>query len=155
MKKRNYLILLIVILFVSCVTYDRAITPEEMKTYEKIFEIPNTNQNELYVRANSWFVNAFKSAESVIQFQDKDAGKIMGKYRLFITIGHPLSLTAGCTSIITVDIKDNKARLFITGLESDYGADMTKDLEAIKSALITWDKLASTLEKTLNESIDW
>jgi hypothetical protein len=143
------------VLCISCVTYDRPIAPEEMRTYEKIFNIPNTAKDELYVRANEWFVNTFKSAKSVIQFQDKEAGKIMGKYRLYITIGKPVSITVGCTSIITVDVKDNRVRLYITGLESDYGADMTTDLESIESALNTWNKLASTLEIALKEKSEW
>ena len=155
MEKRNYLILLIVILFVSCVTYDRPIAPEEIRTFEKIIEIPNTTKDELYIKANEWFVNTFNSAESVIQFQDKEAGKIMGKYKFRIVVGHPVSLNAGMKSTISVDVKDNRAKIFIQGLTSDFGADLTNDLEFVKEARKVWNKMALSLEKSLNKEVEW
>ncbi|WP_107822016.1 DUF4468 domain-containing protein [Mangrovibacterium marinum] len=48
---------------------------------EQVIEVPGT-KDELYVKANEWMVRSFNNAKSVIQFQDKEAGKIMGKYLL-------------------------------------------------------------------------
>jgi hypothetical protein len=47
--------------------------------YSGIVNVDSINSKELYVRAHTWFANTFKSAQSVIQLDDKDAGKIIGK----------------------------------------------------------------------------
>jgi hypothetical protein len=47
--------------------------------YMSVVNVDSTKSNELYVRANEWFVNTFKSAKDVIQLNDKEAGKIIGK----------------------------------------------------------------------------
>ena len=47
--------------------------------YTSVVNVDSTKSNELYVRANEWFVNTFKSAKDVIQLSDKEAGKIIGK----------------------------------------------------------------------------
>jgi hypothetical protein len=143
-------------LFVLSCSFDRPTSPMEMRLFEKIFEIQNTPKNELYIRANAWFVDTFNSAESVIQFQDKEAGKIMGKYKMYILVGQPVSLTVGVTSIITVDVKDNMARLRIEKLIiGDNGGDFSTDLEAMQHGREKWEMLAISLEQSLNKSNDW
>ena len=153
---RKYLIpIIVVLLFMSCATYDRPIAPEEIRTYEKILEVPNTSKDEIYVKANEWFVHTFNSAESVIQFQDKEAGKIMGKYRFNIVVGHPVSINPGMKSTISVDVKVNRAKILIQGLISDFGADISNDLEFVEEARKVWVKLAISLEEYLNQKSEW
>ena len=38
------------------------------------------SQQDLYVSANNWMVETFTNAKSVIQFSDKEAGVVTGKY---------------------------------------------------------------------------
>ena len=80
MKKFLLFVILSTVLF-SCKTMEMGpkATPDQL-TYSEIIELPNITQDELYIKANSWFVDNFNDAESVIQFQDKEAGKLMGKY---------------------------------------------------------------------------
>ncbi len=47
----------------------------------EIINVPGT-KDENYIKANLWLVDVFISAKSVIQFSDKDAGVIKGKYVL-------------------------------------------------------------------------
>ena len=59
-------------------------------SYEGVVKIDGASQSDLYVKANEWFVNAFNSANSVIQMQDKESGKIMGKGSIPVTrMGYP------------------------------------------------------------------
>lgn len=59
---------------------------EEMPTDEagkilftEVVEVPNTDKTELYLRAKEFFVEAFKSANDVIQLDDKESAVLIGK----------------------------------------------------------------------------
>lgn len=49
--------------------------------YTGIVQVAGVSKEELYTRARSWFVKTYKDADVVIQMDDKDAGKIIGKGR--------------------------------------------------------------------------
>ena len=53
---------------------------ETQRSMEVIFDFPNKTNDQLYILANTWFVEYFNSDESIIEFQDKENGKIAGKY---------------------------------------------------------------------------
>lgn len=49
-------------------------------TYSEVIILDSTvNKSELYSRAREWFAKAFKSSKNVIQMDDKENGKIIGK----------------------------------------------------------------------------
>ena len=48
-------------------------------TYEGVINIEGATATDLYLKANEWFAIAFNSANNVIQMQDKEAGKLIGK----------------------------------------------------------------------------
>jgi len=94
-------------------------------TYPNPFEFElidtvNASKNELYIKAAEWLANSFKSAKSVIEMQDKEAGKIVGKgtndyisESLFNTITHHINFT------FTIDVRDSKYRIRITNFVDD------------------------------------
>ena len=47
--------------------------------FNEVITIDSATKDELYVRAKQAFVNIFKSADDVIQMDDKEAGILMGK----------------------------------------------------------------------------
>ena len=57
--------------------------PINLKTgkvsYEGVFKVEGASATDLYIKANEWFARTFNSAKNVIQMQDKEAGKIIGK----------------------------------------------------------------------------
>src|ERR1700754_3807169 len=81
--------LLLLILFVSpFVTFAQETTelPQlpidsvtKQITYKAIVEVPGISANDIYSRAREWFATAFKSANSVLQMDDKISGKLIGK----------------------------------------------------------------------------
>jgi len=76
MKK---LMLLSLIFITACVVY-KTVSSEP---YSEVFEnLPGT-KDELFVKANEWMVKTFTSAESVIEYSDKEAGALMGKYLMY------------------------------------------------------------------------
>ena len=106
------ILLLSLILFTSCKTmnYGKPATDEDL-TLEEIIEIPGESQSELYIKCNEWFVNSFGSAEDVIQFQDKEAGKIMGKFTSQVRLSVYNYL---CRTTISIDVKDEKVRVIFS-----------------------------------------
>lgn len=84
----------------------------------KVFEV-NKSKNDLYVSANNWMAETFNSAKSVIQFTDKEAGIVTGKYRL--RPGYSYSNyemheveDGSIYAIIKIQVKDGAARITIT-----------------------------------------
>ena len=62
--------------------YSQSIFPLDEKgeiVYSEVVKVDSAKSSELFVRAHEWFANTFKSAKAVIQLDDKEAGKIVGK----------------------------------------------------------------------------
>ena len=97
-------------LFYSCSTIMGAAAPEEARRFERVIEVPNKTQSEIYVKANAWFVETFVSAESVIEFQDRESGRIMGKYVFTYNEG---ILTFAVRQTISLECRDNRVRIVI------------------------------------------
>ncbi len=86
----------------SCMTFTMVSAPKKQKEI-----VIDGTKDELYVRANIWMARTFTSSKSVIQFQDKDNGVIVGKY---------LMLTAAPNdvySMVTIYVKDKKTKIEI------------------------------------------
>jgi hypothetical protein len=106
---KNLLIILVVgLVCVACATSQ--IDQNDAPPYISVVDIPGVSQDALYRRANSWFVDAFRSAESVIQYQDKDEGIIKGKYSFDIVRRGALIKTP-MLGTITVEVKEGRYRV--------------------------------------------
>jgi hypothetical protein len=88
-----------------------------------MFEDLDLSQDELFLKANEWMISTFNNAESVIQYSDKEAGTLMGKYILYERAATYLSdnITTPDTRVyatLDIRVKDNKARLAVKVLDS-------------------------------------
>ncbi len=114
-------LLLLAIVFVSsamltsCVTSKKLLDspPQKTKTIENEF-----NKDSNFIKANEWMVETFNDAESVIQFTDKEAGIVKGKYVMkkgSVTAGlyGGTNTTDPFYAIITIRTKDNACRIEI------------------------------------------
>ena len=164
--KTIYLSLILLIMMSSC-SAPKEILPDN---YEKIIEVQEVSKEKLYIKANAWFVETFNSSESVIEFQDKDEGKIIGKYA---------SQTANSgdfygqryRTIISVDIQNNKLRIkfynaqvFVEGWRKyvpihstiNGSVSVNRGSRLLARDLIPqWKSLIKNLEIRLNEESDW
>src|SRR5690625_6988668 len=126
MKKLITLIITAVIIspfLSSCGTMMGAKADESERSIDEIIEAPGMKKDDLYIRTNGWFVETFNSPESVIEFQDKEAGKIMGKYVYTYSEG---VYTYTVRQTISIDIRVGRVRMSIrepyvktTGCERD------------------------------------
>lgn len=124
---------------------------------DSVVEVPNLSKNEIYIKVNEWYVKTFNSAESVIEFQDKERGKIMGKYVFSFTKSR---LTYYIKQVVSIDIKDEKIRIVIdspaarsydslTNTDSGYSLSFGTQF-FIDTINLEWDNLISSLSKHLN-----
>ena len=92
-----------------------AVITTESKPITKVVNIEDATKNELYVRANNWMVSAFKNAESVIQFTDKETGTVTGKYLLgTITQANKYGSANRAFAMIQIKVKDSASKITIT-----------------------------------------
>ena len=123
MKKHRFHLVFIVLVVFCILTSCASTNYKEIDEYDldpitQVVEVPDVGSNDLYVRANTWMVDVFKSSEGVIQFSDKDAGVIKGKFSTLID-GQGLNATKTyqVNITITIEVKDGKTRI---QLEPDY-----------------------------------
>jgi hypothetical protein len=148
----------ILLILISCGT-SRVIveTPEtEIKNIDN-----NSNKNSNFIKANEWMVQAFNNAKSVIQFKDKEAGIVKGKYVMkdgYTAISAYDFSRPAFFSIITLRVKDKAVRIEVqapSGMYSQkdiYGGNLgfTKEMFLAES-----NKLISSFEAFMKkESIN-
>lgn len=135
----------------------------ELMFFESILDITDKDKNEIYIKANSWFVETFNHAESVIEFQDKESGKIIGKYTFNYNEGIYSYMVK---QTVDIEMKDQKIRIKIynpffkvtSGLGETYHNAKYKVLETekgIAKAQQEWKELSASLEAYLNTVDDW
>lgn len=99
--------------------------------------------NQLYVLTRSWFAEKFNSAQDVIQFDDKDEGKIIAKAR-FPYMSKALvysNATKGFISFtITVSFKDGRYKYEVTNFNHTGNPNNNPLAGPVNFGLITSDQ---------------
>ena len=165
MKVLTYLILAFtVIMSNGCGTMMGAKADESLRSMEIIYEYPGKTKEQLYITANTWFVEVFNSSESVIEFQDKESGKIAGKYTFQFLEG---VYYQRIKQTVDIDIKDEKIRIrFLnpmfattgTALGERYHDDSYKPLitqKGINRARIEWTNTGTSLNTYIKNAKEW
>ncbi|MEA3312107.1 MAG: DUF4468 domain-containing protein [candidate division WOR-3 bacterium] len=126
----------------ACATTAPIKLPPEQRIIQDVIEIEGKSQDELYVSCMKWMAKAFKESKEVIQYQDKEAGTIIGKGYTIATdpllirnaklmslgatvLGEKIGATPYLRFTITLEAKDGKVRItfdqigFTTSLSID------------------------------------
>lgn len=103
--------MLVSVLLFSCGTTKTLPSPD---TISKTIIISSAH-NSSYVKANEWMVNTFSNVESVIQFTDKEAGVIKGKYIMYggQAATQYTAASRAYYAMITLRVKEGAARIEI------------------------------------------
>ena len=155
MKKILFIgiVLLSIIVLQSCGTTK----PVVIEPVVKVVKIEGKSQKELYIRANTWMVETFKNADSVIQFSDKENGIVTGKY-LLSTLGLEGSGMSAkqknVFALIKIQVKDGASKITIS--PDSFMQYMNKNYTKAK-AQIDIESLILDFEKSIKEteSNDW
>lgn len=102
------------ILLTGCASMELAENP--LNQYQKIVEIPNTSQNQIYDGSKQWFAKNFNDSNSVIKYDNAEKGSIIGKGSMsFKCLGDALACYGASNDslrfTVKVDSKDNRARV--------------------------------------------
>ncbi|MDN8336515.1 DUF4468 domain-containing protein [Acinetobacter baumannii] len=104
---------------VGCVSMPTP-TDKPMTDIVEVVDVGGKTKDQLFEQSKVWIARSFKSANNVIQYQDKASGRIIGKGN----IPFPCSGFIDCGAFgkdkvnftIQIDTKDNKARVFISDI---------------------------------------
>lgn len=87
----------------------------EPTKFEKVYEVPGLNQAKIYDGARQWFAVSFRSANAVIQYEDKSVGTIIGKGSMSYPCSGAMDCMAFAKSRVEfttrIDTKDGKLRV--------------------------------------------
>ena len=142
---------------------------------QKVYEMPALTQAQIYDASRQWFAESFKSANAVIQYEDKVSGAIIGKGNMkfpcvgvFQCIAY---MTATVDFTIRVDTKDNKMRvtyndltikrpasynsgIFQSASENPIYLQSEKDSITAKLDVLT-DEMAEKIKSGQNYNSNW
>jgi hypothetical protein len=105
-------------------------------TYSEIIKVDSVNNQKLYLRANVWFVHSFVSAKNVIQLNDKESGKIIGKGTFEVTDNNNHNSMVYLPIVGTVDFtveiqtKDERYKYVFSDFSYKVNGDAEKNLKS-------------------------
>jgi hypothetical protein len=156
--------------------YGCAMTPiAPIENVQKVYEMPGLSQGQIYDASRQWFAESFKSANAVIQYEDKTSGSIIGKGTMkFPCMGVFQCLaymTATVDFTIRVDTKENKMRvtyndltikrpasynsgIYSSATENPIYLQSEKDSVSAKLDLLT-DDMADKIKKGQKYNSNW
>jgi hypothetical protein len=133
-------------------------------TYSEIIQVDSVNSQELYVRAHAWFAHTFISAQNVIQLDDKEAGRIIGKgtFAVADNVENPglMNVHVSGTVDFTIEIqtKDGRYKYIFTNLsfkllgmqERDLRSEILSTSGTYKNKMnLRWLELRENTDKTV------
>ncbi|MBP5576053.1 MAG: DUF4468 domain-containing protein [Treponema sp.] len=148
-----------IMLSLACATTKDATLP--MK-YEEVVDISGS-KDAIYTKANLVFVDLFNSAKSVLQYSDKEAGVMKGKYVSDLSL--PTATYEIC-SIIDVSVKDGKYKIAMTlsdvtetynlwSLSAGQTRKVAPNDEILAKMNEKWKNLAAEFKLRMNADTSW
>lgn len=113
-------------LFISFATFSQTTLPEKdgIIVYSEVVQLDSTyKKDQLFLAAKKWFAETYKSANDVIQMQDKEAGEIIGKglFSTFLKMPFPLiGESVNVYHTVKISVKDGRYRYEITDIYGKY-----------------------------------
>lgn len=105
-------------------------------TYSGIIKVDSINSQELYLRARIWFVHSFVSAKNVIQLDEKESGRIIGKGIFDVSDNNNHNSIVYVPIIGTVDFtveiqtKDERYKYVFSDFSYKINGETEKDLKS-------------------------
>ena len=120
-NKIQIAIIILIALIPMCVFGKTKTKGEPMQMVQQVINVPGASTSEVFVRANTAAVDIFVKSDCVIEFTDKDAGIIKGKFLLSqVQVG---GLIYDVKASITVEARDGRARITFSNITSTLRGD--------------------------------
>lgn len=122
--------------------------------YSEVVKMDSVKKEELYLRANQWFAKSYKSANNVIQLNDKQAGQIIGKgVEKVDTKYNDVYGTTNLHYTITISLKDGRYKYDISQLYYHPSLNISIPIE---ETIMTYDEhKAKTMKQAKEMKAAW
>lgn len=100
--------------FVAIVTGCASTTPYQPTEVAEVVEIPGQSQEQIYNKSRQWFSQYFVSGESVVDYEDKSTGTIIGNGIALIGTSGLGIITEKIEYNLRIDTKDGRLRALTT-----------------------------------------
>lgn len=136
------LIIFLIGIFFSCAQPHKLDNPENL-IFQKVHEV-KLDKNDIYERSLEWMAKTFVSSKSVIEYKDKEDGKIVGNASSEVMAG---VFTLPVEFTMSIECKENKYRatfenFMVYYLDGDFKPTNRNRLIYKEH----WDSLRLTLE---------
>lgn len=155
----NSLLIAVVIFTYSGCASSKEATKEQM-THEYIKEYKGITKDQIFDRTMRWISQNFKSAKSVIDYQDKSSGTIIAK-GIIPNVNLGGIYDANLSFTLTFDAKENKARFVYDNLipiDPSSGEELTgmTNFERVhQKANAEFDKITDSISKAIMTNSDF
>jgi len=99
------------------------------KSYSEVVQVDsNITKNELFSTYMDWIAQNYKSAQNVVQYQDKEAGKIVAKGLFKVMLNDPFGAPCDGGSVyhtLSIYIKDGRFRYILDDIHYDGSPKFT------------------------------
>jgi hypothetical protein len=98
---------------------------EEDKTFSQVFDAPGNSKDKLYDQIKIWIAQTFVSAKAVVEYENKEAGTIVGNGIIKYPCGGLDCIAKGDWKVpfnMKVDVKDDKFKLTFSNLGLSWPA---------------------------------
>ena len=115
---KRFLAGMLVMMLLSGCAGHQILLSQEMQV-QRVIDMTDTPKNTLFDKSRMWFASAFAKANSVIQYENKENGTIMGN-------GVATISSDRLKFAISTEVKDNKARITMNGqsMSNAYDFDL-------------------------------
>lgn len=96
-------------------------------TYERVIELPELSKPELFNRGLNYFTYSYTSGKSVIQTEDKELGRIVGK-GIYDNVHVGVTVVANvfdCYHIARLDVREGRARILLSLTQYEWTSSST------------------------------
>jgi len=130
---------------------------------QRVIELDGHKKDDLYINSMEWLSRTFKESKSVVDYQDKDAGKIIGNG----AVSHIYALIVNGYVLFSVklEVKDGRSRITLSNFKAKIvgssGPPVTRQImesefSAAKPKLIALiDDYEEYINSSSNKNDEW
>ncbi len=146
------------ILFLFSLSFSASSVEEKMKklpfdpstgkiTYTEVIQVEGLSRDALYDAARSWIALNFKSAQHVLQMDDKASGKLICKGNFVIYTGNFMPTEHRISFSLTIRVKEGRYKYILTDFTSKAGVYDWGPLEDHKKRIMAQSMYPRTHSK--------
>ncbi|MEL7600563.1 MAG: DUF4468 domain-containing protein [Proteiniphilum sp.] len=126
-----------------------------MITFSEVVQVDSLSKNDIFLRAHDWIIKTFNSAKDVIQFADKDAGKIVCKTVTGATVGKGWNKVTidPVFYLLTIEVRSGRYKITASNFVHEYSVGMGAMKTSGSNPLESYYLLASPTKKEYETNI--